>query len=71
MLKRMQEARSEIKPFISDYLKNKKLEYATVNRWSEDLFSRLDLFMNRAKMLRGGMILLGHDLLAGDRKSVV
>jgi geranylgeranyl diphosphate synthase, type I len=66
MLKSMQEARSEIKPFISNYLLNKKDEYATVNKWSGDLFSRLDLFMNRAKMLRGGMILVGHDLLNGQ-----
>ncbi len=66
MLTRMQEARSEIRPFIRDFLELKKADYCNVNKWSSDLFSRLDQFMNRAKMLRGGMILLGHDLLHGE-----
>jgi geranylgeranyl diphosphate synthase, type I len=68
MLNRMREARTEIKPFISAFLEQKKDQYRPVNKWSTDLFARLDLFMNRAKMLRGGMILVGHDLFQGEER---
>jgi len=68
MLIKMREARQEIKTFLTSHLERSKEDCRSVSTWSDDLFQRLDLFMERGKMLRGGMVLAGHDLLEGRNR---
>jgi geranylgeranyl diphosphate synthase, type I len=54
-----------LKKFIDEF----RCDYHRVNAWGDDICSRLLSFASHGKMIRGGLVLLGHDLCGGSRKN--
>jgi geranylgeranyl diphosphate synthase type I len=53
---------------MSIFLHKKNEEHGDINIWTGDLLTRLESFAQNGKMLRGGMIVVAHDLLHGTNK---
>jgi geranylgeranyl diphosphate synthase, type I len=60
------EKKSQIEQCIRVFLDSQKNDLARINIWGPDLCDRLSLFASQGKMLRGGMLLLAHDLFGGQ-----
>ncbi len=68
MLDQIRSAREEIRQYMTGFLKRKKEDHGDLNSWAGDALVRLDGFIRNGKMLRGGMILVAHDLLEGRNR---
>jgi geranylgeranyl diphosphate synthase, type I len=60
------ERKSLIENSIRVFLESQKKNTANVNIWGPDLCDRLCSFALQGKMLRGGLLLLAHDLFGGQ-----
>jgi len=56
---------STLKKFIDEC----KSDYTHVNTWGNDICDRLLAFTSHGKMIRGGLVLLAHELCGGSRKN--
>jgi geranylgeranyl diphosphate synthase type I len=54
---------------LKRYLSIQETDLSKVNAWGGDLCGRLYDFTARGKMIRGGLVLLAHDLFGGQHKS--
>lgn len=59
----------EISALLGEFLESKKVLLSSVNGWGSEVPSRLLDFTAPGKMLRGGLVLLSHDLYYGKSKS--
>jgi len=64
-----QDAKKRIAAFMSGYLDDMADRYSFIERWGRDAVERLHAFCSRGKMIRGGLVLLGHGLCGGSRES--
>jgi len=55
----------EIKTFLRSYLEACGEEFSFLNRWGKDLPARLGAFAQGGKLIRGGLVFLGHELAGG------
>jgi geranylgeranyl diphosphate synthase, type I len=60
------ERKSQIEQSIRGFLESQKNDISPINIWGPDLCDRLCLFASQGKMLRGGLLLLAHDLFGGS-----
>jgi geranylgeranyl diphosphate synthase type I len=60
---------SDRRPFIEksirDFFDRRLLDTGTVNRWGSDVCGRVLEFTLQGKMIRGGLVLLAHDIFGG------
>jgi geranylgeranyl pyrophosphate synthase len=60
------ERKSHIEHSLRFFLESQKKDLSQINIWGPDLCDRLCLFASQGKMLRGGLLLLAHDLFGGQ-----
>jgi geranylgeranyl diphosphate synthase type I len=62
MLTYFENSKKQIHKYLIDFFALKQKKLGNVNSWGKDLSKRLPNFANRGKMIRGGLVFLGHDL---------
>jgi geranylgeranyl diphosphate synthase, type I len=64
----LRDYRKEILDFISFFLQKQQSVGKTVSPWSATVSEKLDSLTRGGKTLRGGLLLLSHDMFGGQRK---
>ncbi len=57
--------------FIDAFLQKKRKAFSDVNLWGEDALDRLESFLQSGKMVRGGLVCLGHEVCTEESSPVV
>ncbi len=65
MLKYFQDQKVRIDNQLRNFLLAREKELASVNAWGTDVPNRLYEFTKNGKMIRGGLVILAHDLFGG------
>jgi geranylgeranyl diphosphate synthase type I len=60
-------AKKKIGEFLAAYLEEKAREFSFIPDWGRDAVGRLAAFGLEGKMVRGGLVLLGHEMRGGGR----
>ena len=63
--------KAKLEPFILSYLEKKKQEFLHVNKWADDAFDRLKVFVVQGKMVRGGLVQFAHSLCGENNEDVL
>ncbi|MBN1523065.1 MAG: polyprenyl synthetase family protein [Spirochaetales bacterium] len=58
--------KKEISDFLNEFMQSESAAYAATGRFGKDTLNRLYEFACRGKMIRGGLVVLGHELFNGD-----
>jgi geranylgeranyl diphosphate synthase, type I len=67
LMRALDSHRTLIERSLRHFLEAKAGELAEVNRWGRDLSERLLRFSLHGKMIRGGLVILAYEMLAGSR----
>jgi geranylgeranyl diphosphate synthase type I len=63
-------AKRKTQQYISRHLKKMAMELSAVNSWGRGIASEIADFSSRGKNVRGGLVLLGHEIAGGRGTSV-
>jgi geranylgeranyl diphosphate synthase type I len=63
------QAKREISDFLSGHLGRMAERYSFMEPWGRDMIARVEAFGRKGKMTRGGLVLLGHGMFGGERRT--
>ncbi len=63
------EYKKQISSYIADYLTSEQVKLKSINRWGEDVPSRLLSFVNAGKQIRGSLVLLSAEMYGQTAQS--
>lgn len=66
---KLQRYKKEVDGFLSSFLASKKNDFSKVNSWGPDALGKIQGIVSEGKTIRGGLVLLLHDLLGGKAKN--
>ncbi len=64
----LQPYKKEVDEFLVSFLASKQKEFAKVNAWGPDALGKIRRIVSEGKTIRGGLVLLLHELLGGKAK---